>query len=315
MSDVQNWTTWLVDVRRVRGSTLDSYSRTMTAFEEWHGSDDWSTVDAAEIEAFMGRPRRNVQQGSPATQDRDRSAISLFFKYLQSRGRVTFNPVVDVGVPMVRNRQPRAVSDGVWQQLWSSRMPDEDRVWLGLGCFAGLRRREIVSLAPHQVDGDRGLLLYLERKGGDEDAVEFVEMARILSAGLPNVLPDHREWVDMVVEQARYRAGERCLITMDKPASATTLVRSSFTDPNLPDPGVVNKRLMKLLKAAGLPERTFSPHALRHTCVTNLLRCGVPIEVVSDVVGHSDIDTTRRYVKSAGRLADWRSRLASIPTD
>lgn len=310
MNEVVAWCAWLRDVRRVRGSTLDAYGRTLDAFQEWLGHGNWEDVDAPTIERFMGRPRRGGIIGSPATQDRDRAAISLFYKWLMSRGKVSMTPLIDVGVPRVRNRMPRAIPDELWVQLWGSRLADDDRLWLGLGCFAGLRRREIVSVAPQQVDGKRGLLLFLERKGGNEDAVEYAQMARVVADGLPSLLPDPERWIDIIGTSAEQREGERCLITMDAPATATTLARASFTDPRLPDPAVVNKRLKQVLRSVGLPADAFTPHALRHSCVTNMLRCGVPIEVVSDIVGHADIDTTRRYVKSSGRLADWRTRFA-----
>lgn len=314
MNEVTDWVHWLMHVRRVRGATTDAYWRTLLAFQDWLGHKQWATVRGAQIEEFMGRPRRGGVIGSPATQDRDRAALGSFFKFLETKGKIERNPIFDVGVPKINNRQPRAVDDFVWSRLWRADLPDEDRVWLGLGCFAGLRRQEIVSLSPQQVDPHRGLLTRLERKGGNEDAVEFAEMARIVSAGLPQVLPDAEAWIALVATQARSRGSERVLITMDTPASAGVLQRSSFTDPLLPDPSVVNKRLKQVLRLAGLPANAFTPHAMRHTCVTNLLRCGVPIEVVSDVIGHSNIDTTRRYVKSAGRLADWTSRLAQDPT-
>lgn len=306
---VSEWLEWLSSVRRLRGATLYAYSNTMRHLLEWCGdSIDFETLTAPQIEAFMGRQRRNGQPGAPASQDRDRIAITQFYRWAQGRGYVVANPTMDVGVPKIRNRQPKAVPDALWASLWQSPLPDEDRVWLGLACFAGLRRRELASLAPTSVDTNRELLLNLVRKGGSEDAVEYGMMARILSESLPNVLPDCDRWLELVARQAHDRRGELVLITMDAPTTAWQAHHLSLED-GLPSPAVINHRLEQLLKMAGLPERAFSPHALRHTCVTNLLRCGVPIEVVSDAVGHSNIDTTRRYVKSSGRLADWRDRL------
>lgn len=307
---VTEWLHWLENVRRLRSSTLYSYNETLRGFANWCGdSKDWGTVDAPTIEAFMGRLRRHGQVGAAASQDRDRIAIKEFYKWLQMRGYVTSNPTVDVGVPKVRNRQAKAVSDETWSRLWQSGLSLDDRVWLGLGCFAGLRRREIASLRPTSVDVHRGLLLHLVRKGGGEDAVEYEQMARIVADGLPNVLPDVDAWLKDVSTLVQMRRGERVLLTMDKPTTPLQRRHLGLDDPDLPSPAVLNGRLEVLLRAAGLSPRAFTPHALRHTCVTNLLRCGVPIEVVSDAVGHSNIDTTRRYVKSAGRLSDWRARL------
>lgn len=304
------WTEWLHNVRRLRSSTVTQYQDTLMKFADWEGAPtDWTQVDAPCIEAFMGRPRRGGIVGSPATQDRERVAIAMFYKFMQMRGQVDVNPSVDVGVPEVRNRAPKAVDDAVWRRLWTSDLCDDDRLWLGLGAFAGLRRREIVSLSPAQTDWNRGMFLGMERKGGKEEAVEYEQMARIVADTLPHVLPDVDRWLSIVTGHAIMRKGERCLITMDAPTTAAQREAMGIEDADVPDPGCINKRLAVVLRAAGLPHNQFSPHALRHTCVTNLLRCGVPIEVVSDCVGHSDIDTTRRYVKSAGRLSEWRDRL------
>ena len=43
----------------------------------------------------------------------------------------------------------------------------------------------------------------------------------------------------------------------------------------------------------------FYSHRLRHTFATRLLAQGVPIDVVQEVLGHSNINTTRKYAKTA----------------
>lgn len=43
-----------------------------------------------------------------------------------------------------------------------------------------------------------------------------------------------------------------------------------------------------------IPER-ITPHVLRHTKAMHLLQSGVPIHVIQDILGHSDIMTTERY--------------------
>lgn len=43
-----------------------------------------------------------------------------------------------------------------------------------------------------------------------------------------------------------------------------------------------------------IPEK-ITPHVLRHTKAMHLLQSGVPIHVIQDILGHSDIMTTERY--------------------
>lgn len=44
------------------------------------------------------------------------------------------------------------------------------------------------------------------------------------------------------------------------------------------------------------------PHRTRHTCATLMLESGAPLDRVATVLGHSDIQTTRRYVRARERL-------------
>lgn len=300
-------------VRHARTSTITSYESTMYRFTAWceerHPNVSWSTMTAEIIEEWMQRERRGGIIGSAATQSRDLCCVQSFYRYLKLRDIVRRDPTLDVPLPQVHNRKPKAISDDIWERFWLSDISADDRVWIGLGCFAGLRRREITALAPEQVDIERGLLHGVQRKGGSEDVVEFVEMATILHERLPRVLPDLDDWLAMVEDLRLFREGERTLVVLDNPATEHAQRAHSLYDPLLPSPTVINKQLVRVLKQAGLPPSTFSPHALRHTCATNLLRCGLPIEVVADCLGHSSPKITMRYSKTAGRLAEWRGRI------
>lgn len=55
----------------------------------------------------------------------------------------------------------------------------------------------------------------------------------------------------------------------------------------------VHRAFHQLLKAAGLPRIPF--HGLRHSAATALLSAGVPLRVVSDLLGHSGIAITADY--------------------
>ncbi len=59
--------------------------------------------------------------------------------------------------------------------------------------------------------------------------------------------------------------------------------------------------MRKYLSAAGIPfdrEKHHGPHTLRFTLATRLLEQEVPIETISEILGHSSVNTTRIYLQT-----------------
>jgi integrase/recombinase XerD len=46
---------------------------------------------------------------------------------------------------------------------------------------------------------------------------------------------------------------------------------------------------------AGLDPETVTPHVLRHTCATEMMRRGVNLRIVQEALGHKNISTTQIY--------------------
>jgi integrase len=61
---------------------------------------------------------------------------------------------------------------------------------------------------------------------------------------------------------------------------------------------VVSDVVKRLGAAAELPEALRHPHALRHTCATELLRAGATIADVRVFLGHASVKTTSVYLVS-----------------
>lgn len=57
----------------------------------------------------------------------------------------------------------------------------------------------------------------------------------------------------------------------------------------------VTHRFIKAAKKAGVKARL---HDLRHTCLTWLVARGLPLKLVQDIAGHTDIKTTLNYAKT-----------------
>jgi len=61
-------------------------------------------------------------------------------------------------------------------------------------------------------------------------------------------------------------------------------------------PRGIEKRVYYYCRKAGL-ERTFSPHAFRHTLGFRLGKAGIGIQVIKKLLGHTDIRISSIYVE------------------
>lgn len=296
--------------------TLFIYTDVLNKLTVWLGETPLATANVSMLEGFVNRPRKRRRphhatgqmiEGSPATRRRDMTIIRSFYKYLVERGYIAVNPALLLAPPEVHNIAPKAIEDDTWRAVWCHRSLDPtERLVLGLGFFCGLRRQELVDLTPGHFDLDRERLVGFRRKGGSESSFPYGSAVRLLAERMPQVVP---EGPDAVLHGFRQHVEARSEMTWVL-AWGDALGRDD--DPRLrgrerldrypagwTPPGQVNKHLKRTLKRCGLPESAFTPHALRHSFVTNLLRARVPLEVVSRMAGHADIQTTMRYVKTS----------------
>jgi len=61
---------------------------------------------------------------------------------------------------------------------------------------------------------------------------------------------------------------------------------------------------MKYLKKAGIEQKGYTVHCLRHTFASELLNAGMRLECLQPLLGHQDIEVTRRYARLTDRTRE-----------
>jgi len=69
------------------------------------------------------------------------------------------------------------------------------------------------------------------------------------------------------------------------------------------DQGNFRRVFYERAKEADIPKDLAHPHILRHTRAIELLRAGVPVTIVQDLLGHSALTTTAVYLRISGQEA------------
>jgi len=145
-----------------------------------------------------------------------------------------------------------------------------NRCVLGLMYEAGLRIGEALSLKPRDVVIEERRIEVLRGKGHKSRTVYFrTEELGILL----------KKWKET------------------RPASDYLFctVRSSEGKGEAIDPRGFRLTFKRYVEKAGLDPRTVTPHVLRHTCATEMLRRGVNLRVIQESLGHAWVSTTQVY--------------------
>jgi site-specific recombinase XerD len=282
-------------------NTVYEYRQVLAHLTAWV-SRTWQDLEATEIESFLARPRRNGGVAAPATRSRELSAIKSFYRWMVANNHVTRNVADLVTRPTVRNENPRPVPDHLWVQVWTSDLSVPERLTFGLGYFGGLRRMEIAHLQSQHIMPD-ATLSHFPRKGGGDDVLPLGMCVQALERRLPTLAAGGPEFLELLVETSIQRAGMGPLVDIGgRPNGRRTMELPS----GINDPVAVNRTIRRVVERLGMNPHAVTPHAMRHSFVTNLLRCGVPLHLVSKLANHSQVSTTMRYAKVAGvDLAAW----------
>lgn len=209
---------------------------------------------------------------SPASRCRRTSSVKSFFNYLTNkRHLLEKNVCQELDMPKRQASLPKYLEESECERLLAAcegtyALRDYCMLMLFMSC--GLRVSELVSLNTMDIYEDH---LRVLGKGNKERVIYFAEGCReaiddYLSVRDGENLPKGEENA-MFISRDRRRISVRG----------------------------VQKMLDKKLKLAGLDSSRYSPHKLRHTAATLMLKNGVDTRALQEVLGHSNLNTTQIY--------------------
>lgn len=204
------------------------------------------------------------------------ACLRSFFGYLYREELVPENPAVKVEFARTVPRDPVYLTCNEYRQLLDKICEvgqnfyiDRDRAIIITFFHTGLRLSELVSLDINHIDWPAEVFRGVRRKGGALKVIPFNgEVTAAIKAWLVRRM------------QLDINTAERALFVSDR--------RKRIT------PRTIERLFCRYSEALGLSKR-ITPHVLRHTTATELLRRGEDIRIVSEVLNHTNLNTTKRY--------------------
>ncbi len=154
-----------------------------------------------------------------------------------------------------------------------------------LALATGMRRGEIVGLRWRDVDLEGGVLAV---RGSVEESSAGVELGATKTEAAVRRVRIPGSIVSFLVE---HRAKQRQLYAAVSTWHDRGLVFPA-DDGRPRRPSTLTAAFARLCRALEIPDGHF--HCLRHTFATEMLRAGVPVKVVSEMLGHANPSTTLR---------------------
>ena len=223
-------------------------------------------------QSFSPEMVHSSQALSAASRCRRTSSVKSFFNYLTvKRHLLDTNVCQELDMPKRQASLPRYLEEPECEALLRAcdgpyGLRDYCIMMILLSC--GLRVSELVSLNTTDIYEDH---LRVIGKGNKERVVFFADGCR-----------------EAIDDYLAVRNPEKIL-----PADRNALFISR--DNRRISVRGVQKMLDKKLKLAGLDASRYSPHKLRHTAATLMLKNGVDTRALQEVLGHSNLNTTQIY--------------------
>ncbi len=225
------------------------------------------------------------------------SSLKSFYNYFFRTEKITVNPAALVQLPKIHEKEIirldvdevalllDAVEEGEGltekQKAFHRRTRLRDLAMLTLLLGTGIRVSECVGLDIDDVDFKNGGI-HIHRKGGKEVTVYF-------GAEVEQALQDYLD--------------ERFGIAAEEGSEHALFLSLQRKRMNVRSVENMVKKYAKIVT----PLKKITPHKLRSTYGTNLYRETGDIYLVADVLGHSDVNTTKKHYAA---LEDERRRSA-----
>ncbi|HEX5071480.1 MAG TPA: tyrosine recombinase XerC, partial [Vicinamibacterales bacterium] len=244
---------------------------------------------------------RGINRSSAA---RHLAALRTFAGYLIRDGHLTVNPTALIGSPKRAQTLPAHLGASDIEKLLQA--PDastpagrRDRAILELFYASGLRLSELCDIDLEDVNLSRRTVR-VRGKGGKERLVPFNGAA---ADAIKRMLADHAA----LPAAPRAATTARSSGATARPARSPQRRRDALFL-NLKGRRLTTRTVDRIVRqaarAAGIPQG-ISPHALRHTFATHLLRAGADLRAIQELLGHAQLSTTQRYTHlDVGRLLD-----------
>lgn len=271
---INDFLNYCVFEKGLSDKTKESYLNDLKVYKEFLGKRLITSVDDItndDIKDFL-KERNPLEETT--TIAHNLTVIKNFHTYLLKQNITSSNPSEFIERPKLRKALPKTLSiediDKLLDIPLNSLFDYRNKAMIELMYGTGLRVSEIVNLTVNDIDLSN-CLIRIMGKGSKERVVPLGEYSIY--------------YINLYLEKRRQMLKGRPCDKLFLNNHGTGMTRQGFF-----------KNLKALLHEKGLNEEV-SPHTLRHSFATHLINRGADLRSIQEMLGHSDISTTKIYTR------------------
>jgi len=217
---------------------------------------------------------KNFSNKKTRSQARSISALKGFFNYLLFEGKINSSPLNDIESPKIENKLPEVLTEDEIKRLISSVKIDSEfgqrnKAIIEVLYGTGIRVSELTELKMSNIFFNENIVK-VTGKGNRE---RFVPLGKIASIEIKKYLNAR--------EKLKIDSKFSDILFLNR--YGRQLTRS-----------MIFKVINDSSKNAGI-DKKISPHTLRHSYATHLLKNGADLRTIQLILGHESITTTEIY--------------------
>lgn len=274
---IEQFFTYLLTEKRVSRNTFSAYKTDILQFAQFLENKQKQLVECSmqDLKEFLHILKK--QNISPSSSARKISSLKHFFSFAASRWNIE-NHAEQLIFPKLHKKLPQYLSEQDIEKLLHACQQDtspvgvRNKVMLYLLYVTGLRISELTQLVKSSVMWDTGFL-QVEGKGGKQRMVPLPEAMRMLL----------REYLEKYHSTLSHSRKTEYLFPILYANTIRPITRQALW-------GILKQLCVK----SGLP-KSISPHHLRHSLATHLLKRGADLRSLQMLLGHENLSTVQIY--------------------
>lgn len=265
--NLENYRNYLKYERAYSDNTVGAYMNDLNKYEEFLKKDILES-DTEDLEKYL----KYIKNLESTTVAHKITSIKSYFNYNIKRGVVSVNPADKVSRPKLTKHLPEYLTEEEVGKLLDVEVKSpydyRNKTILELLYSSGIRISELVNIKTPNYDSEE-CLIRIMGKGSKERIVPLGDYA-------VNIMNDYMN---------NYRP----------------LINKKHTDYvfiNNRGDKISRQFIFKVIKKEALKKgikKDISPHTLRHTFATHLLKNGADLRIIQELLGHENISTTQIY--------------------